>query len=361
MADDVVFHRLRKHLDNQAVGFPATESGAEIPLLKKLFTPDEARLALNLSYKPTPTDVIARAAASEFSPEQVEALLDSMQARGSIGWKRKQGTSYWWVLPLVIGMYEGRDGRIDPDFEASADAYFQTGDFGKAFVAARPSQMRTIPVDMSISVEHHAASYDQIREIVDAARGPFLVLPCICRSKAAWQGKPCKKTSRLETCLGFGDAAAMVLRRKQGREIAKAEVVSILRLNQDDGLVLQPSNAQNPSFICSCCGCCCGLLGIQKRLTRPVEFWTTSFHAAVDGTACKGCGKCMQRCQVNAVSLAGIPKRAEVDLNRCIGCGLCVPACESRAIQLKKNQPQTVLPADEEELYDRIKARRTYV
>jgi len=49
--DDSIYRSLQEHLDKQAVGFPSVKSGADIRLLKRLFTPDEARLALHLSYK----------------------------------------------------------------------------------------------------------------------------------------------------------------------------------------------------------------------------------------------------------------------------------------------------------------------
>ena len=44
-----VFHDLQRHLDTSPVGFPPTESGAEIRLLKHLFTPMEAEIATSLS------------------------------------------------------------------------------------------------------------------------------------------------------------------------------------------------------------------------------------------------------------------------------------------------------------------------
>ena len=37
-----VYTRLREHLDRLPAGFPATESGVELRILKRLFTPDEA-------------------------------------------------------------------------------------------------------------------------------------------------------------------------------------------------------------------------------------------------------------------------------------------------------------------------------
>ncbi len=44
-----IYHRLREKLDDIASGFPATESGVEIQLLKRLFTTEEAALFLKLS------------------------------------------------------------------------------------------------------------------------------------------------------------------------------------------------------------------------------------------------------------------------------------------------------------------------
>jgi electron transport complex protein RnfB len=40
--DYQMYVKLQKHLDNQAVGFPATRSGVEIKILKHIFSPEEA-------------------------------------------------------------------------------------------------------------------------------------------------------------------------------------------------------------------------------------------------------------------------------------------------------------------------------
>ncbi len=366
MGDIGVYRSLQEHLDRQAVGFPATQSGEELRFLQKLFTPDEARLALNLSYRPASIEEIMRAPLSASGAERgkVLGLLESMVSKGAIGWKEKEGTGRWFLLPMVVGMYEGQDGHIAPEIQAAADAYFSTREWGTSLLAATPSQMRTIPVGIDVPVHHHVASYEQIRAIVEAARGPFVVLPCICRESAAWKGKPCGKTTRTETCLGFGESAAVVLKRKHGREVSREEVIAILRQNEKDGLVLQPSNAQNPVFVCSCCGCCCGMLGMQRRLPHPLAFWTTNFHAVVDADACTGCGTCATRCQVDAVAVrdtaggATAAATAVVDMNRCIGCGVCTTTCAAEAIRLEKNDTEAVPPADEEELYDTIRSGR---
>ncbi|MFX1340874.1 MAG: hypothetical protein ACFFDK_19850 [Promethearchaeota archaeon] len=53
-----VYRELQQHLDKFPVGFPATESGAEIRILKHLFTPEEAKIATRLNDKFEPVDNI---------------------------------------------------------------------------------------------------------------------------------------------------------------------------------------------------------------------------------------------------------------------------------------------------------------
>jgi formate hydrogenlyase subunit 6/NADH:ubiquinone oxidoreductase subunit I len=151
--------------------------------------------------------------------------------------------------------------------------------------------------------------------------------------------------------------AAMVLRRGHGRELSKEEVLAILLMNEEDGLVLQPANYEHPNIVCSCCGCCCGMLAYQKFLPRPADFWTSNFHAEISADTCAGCGTCADRCQVNAVTLTAKEGKAEIDIGRCIGCGLCIATCPSEAMRLKK-KTETVPPPTEEALYDEIMSNR---
>ncbi len=53
-----VYRRLQRHLDKMPVAFPATESGVELRILRRLFTPEEAEVALLLSAVPEPLDRI---------------------------------------------------------------------------------------------------------------------------------------------------------------------------------------------------------------------------------------------------------------------------------------------------------------
>jgi ferredoxin len=152
--------------------------------------------------------------------------------------------------------------------------------------------------------------------------------------------------------------AATVRRRNHGREVTREETLAILQRNEEDGLVLQPANARHPEFVCSCCGCCCGMLSMQKSLPHPVDFWTSSFRAEIDGAVCQRCGKCVTRCQVNAIALPRFRGPARINPSRCIGCGLCVSTCPSSALRLAQRVPETIPPENEDALRAEIAARK---
>jgi hypothetical protein len=57
-SEDRPYVLLQRHLDRQAVGFPATRSGVEIRILKHIFSPREAEIATCLTYKPEPLETV---------------------------------------------------------------------------------------------------------------------------------------------------------------------------------------------------------------------------------------------------------------------------------------------------------------
>lgn len=357
--EDQAYVRLQQHLDRQAVGFPATKSGAEIRVLKHIFTPREAEVATCLSYKLEPLEtVFERAGNLVGSPGELAAVLDGIEKKGGIETRMKDGKKHYCNPPLIVGMYEFQAGRLTAEFISDVDEYTRDQKFGIEFLATELPQMRTIPVGKSIRVQNHVSTFDQFAALLQQAEGPFAIMECICRKKKDMQGEPCKVTDRKETCLGVGHMAASALTSESAREITREEAIAIIEKNQKDGLVLQPSNTEHADFICSCCGCCCGMLALHKMLPRPLEFWAANFHAVVDVSLCDGCGTCAKRCQVGAVSAAAKKQPAEVNLNRCIGCGLCVPTCPKKAMSLLKKPAEVVPPKTREDLYDIIMANK---
>jgi electron transport complex protein RnfB len=359
IAEDRVYVQLQKHLDKQPVGFPATRTKSEIKVLKHLFTPQQAEIASHLSYKLEPLETIyPRVKHLVRSPEELSRLLDEIHTRGGIECKTKDRRKHYSNLPLVVGMYEYQTERLTEEFVEDVNEYTQQRKFGVAFLSTELPQMRTIPVAKSIPLDAKVSTFDQVSVLVQRAEPPFVVMSCICRNNQLLQGKPCKVTKRKETCLGFSHMGEAALRFGIGRQITRDEVMSILEMNEKDGLVPQPSNTEEAEFICSCCGCCCGILTTHQSLPKPLDFFVSNYHSVVDANACDGCGLCETRCQVGGVRVPPETQIATVDLKRCIGCGLCVSTCKKQAISLHKKPTETRPPKTTEELYDIIMAKK---
>ena len=352
-----VYNKLQKHLDNQAIGFPATRSGVELKILKFIFRPDEAEIACCMSYKfESLKTIFSRAGHLVDSPEELQKCLDRIQKKGGIESKIKDGKMHYCNAPLIVGMYEFQLERLTPEFVKDFNEYTSGKDFGVAFLSTKLPQMRTIPVAKSIHPQHNVSTYDEVATLMQAAEEPFVILECICRKKKSIEGQSCKKTERKETCLAVGDMGRMAQQGGQGREISRDEAMSIIKKNQKQGLVLQPSNTEKAEFICSCCGCCCGMLSVQKNLPKPLDFWASNFHAVVDRQTCEGCGACEKRCQVGAVSVSEKKQPAVVHLDRCLGCGVCVPNCPTKSITLVKKPAEVRPPQTREDLHEIIMA-----
>jgi electron transport complex protein RnfB len=218
--------------------------------------------------------------------------------------------------------------------------------------------MRTIPISKSIHPKHNVSTFDEVTTLLQQAEEPFVILECICRKKRSIEGKACKVTDRKETCLAIGSMARIALLGGLGREINRDEAMSIMELNQEQGLVLQPSNTEKADFICSCCGCCCGVLEVHKNIPKPLDYWASNFQAKVDTNTCEGCGTCEEWCQVDAVRVSENKQHAVVDLNRCLGCGVCVSKCPTQSISLFKKPAEIKPPQTREDLYETIMSRK---
>ena len=335
-----VYERLAEHLDNLPAGYPRTESGVEMRILRQLFTPEEAELAVSLSLIEEEARVVARRA--KLPVAEVAGRLEAMEKKGLIfSFQRDGSPPKYQATPFAVGFYEFQVNRLDPENVKDYEEYLSS--WLDHDLWAKIPQTRTIPVGESIDAEAEILSYERAEELVRAHRR-FAVAPCICRRERRIAGEGCDKP--LESCLSFGTAAKYYVRNELGREISREEALQILQGAEKAGLVLQPGNAKKPQFICACCGCCCGILGNIKRHPRPAEIVSSPFVAAVDVDECDACGICETRCQMEAISVD--TGYALVDLGRCIGCGLCVTTCPSEAIVLtrKPAAEQRPVPRD---------------
>ncbi len=272
--------------------------------------------------------------------EEAAGRLADMDKRGlALAIRREGAPALYMAQQFVVGIWEAQINKLSreliEDFEEYEPALFDVDTWKKA------PQLRTIPVNKSIGVRSEVMPYEQAEELI-AAKESFSVTNCICRQEQQVMGKGCGKP--LESCLQMGTAAESVVRTGRGRAISREEAIEILHRAEKAGLVLQPSNAKDVLFICTCCGCCCGVLKGIKRHPKPASLVSSPFFARLDAETCKGCGACIKRCQMEALSVKD--DKAALDADRCIGCGLCVTTCPTSSLSLARKTEQPYLPGN---------------
>ncbi len=346
-----VYERLAKHLDHLPAGYPATDSGVEIRILKQLFSPEEAEAATALTLFPEPADVIAKKLGKNES--DTERLFYSMSKKGLISRSGKEQNRYM-AANFIMGIWDYHVNSLDEKLIRDVNEYIPQI-WEKRWEKQKTQQKRVIPVSKSIPVEMNIMPYEKAEDIIKK-QSKIVVVPCICRKEQGMVGYGCGKP--LETCLMLGANALFFEENGIGRSISQREALEILNKGIEAGLVLQPSNSKKPFVICMCCGCCCFVLKNLNKMDEPAKIACTNHYIAVAKENCTGCGNCEDICRMGAIKAGDSP--AWVNLTRCIGCGLCITRCEFNAITLVEKQisEKYAVPADTGEQYMKMAQER---
>jgi electron transport complex protein RnfB len=335
------YARLAQRLDALPNGFPPTKDGAELHLLAKLFTAEEAALAAELRLtKETAQEIAARISAD---PTIVRRHLKAMVRRGLITWDRSDEGVVYGLMPFVVGIYEMQVGRMDQELAELAEAYFRQA-FSRA-LSVKPQFHRVIPVAESISGGLEIRPFESAAAIIDNARA-WGVTDCICRKQKALIGEGCHHP--IDICMVFSNQPGWFDGNDAVRALSQQEALDTLRRAADAGLVHSVSNNQRGTwYICNCCTCSCGILrGIAEQGIADV-IAKSAFVNQVDESLCLACGDCIDYCQFDALSLNEF---AEVNRQRCVGCGICVLKCPESALGLVlRPQAEVPLPPLDEE------------
>ena len=329
------------HLNSLPIGFPPSEDGADIKVLKAFFKPDEALLATYLEYYPISLKKFnLKVRDLEMTLEEIESKLDSMVRKGIIYEEvsPKTNKKSYGNLPYAIGFFEEHVNRLTKEMAEASEEYGLP--FIKEFLGEKTGipQMRTIPINAAITHENNIMSYDNAREILENVKPPYAVAPCVCVQSKELIGMKCKH-EMIERCMVNSQD---YIDRGDAREISKAEAFEILRKAEDEGLVIQPGNTKDSGGFCLCCGCCCGVLSYGKLLDKPALVFATNFFSEVNEEECTGCGKCEEVCPMDAIVVNEV---SHIIKDRCIGCGVCVSKCPSDAIHLR-NKEKTIEPPE---------------
>ncbi|MFH2097934.1 MAG: 4Fe-4S binding protein [Pseudomonadota bacterium] len=321
-----VYDRMREFLDQFPLGFPATESGVELDILRRLFTPEEAEAAMLLTPFPEEASQIAGRSGTEAG--ELSELLESMSGKGLIFRTRRGDTTLYNTVPFMIGLYEYSVEKMDADLARLFKDYYDIAYQGE-MAASRVPGFKVLPVARGFAAGTVLLPYPALEQEIAKAR-KIAVAECVCRKESRLLGEDCGHPR--ETCLSFGVAAEYYIDNGMGREVTVAEALAILEAADRSGLVHAGANTIHLSNVCNCCPCCCASMkGIAKKGHDRSLYLNALYEAVVDEETCVACGVCGDRCPVEAISVG---EAARVDRARCLGCGLCATACEPGAITL---------------------------
>ncbi len=338
---DEIYNKLRDHIDSMPAGYPRTESGAEIKILKRFFTEEEAALALHVTAKPERAEaIVARSGMDE--PAAVKKI-EEMAAKGNL-FRILTPAGPRYMLPnFVMGLYEWHVKSIDKEIAVFADEVYDALS-DQHWKDRETKQFRIVPVNKSVDGRSHVNSYDMILDLIKG-KAPYAVAPCICRTEQMHKGNDVERP--VETCFTFGLVAQYYIQNGIGRELTGEQLVQKLAECEEASLVPLSTNAKNPVNMCMCDRDSCQLFRYLRKFDKPAAQIHSSFYAEINAASCIGCGKCTSKCQIDAITPTG-EKTAKgkniytVSKDRCIGCGLCVKTCPSGAIgmMLKDNLPE---------------------
>ncbi len=340
MRNDSVYKKLYQKLTATPTGIPKGEKIFEI--LKTLFTPKEADLALVLPFMPVPLADIADGAAMDI--EDTKKILIDMADKGLVYTFENKGTpmfmlfSVVWTLfkfPLMTNV-EGLDYErlktLCAEFLAEERL---VGDDTINDKGEHIAMGRVIPIQENLSSESEVLPQDLVYKYIDEAKH-ISVGVCSCKKIVNGCDSP------TEVCIALGHEAKFLVERKMARFISREEAKIIHKKASDAGLVSVTSNTKEEiNLICHCCPCCCAQLGVATRHGRHDLSPKGSYHASIVYDECTACGQCEEVCPMKAID---IDDTAQINAEWCIGCGLCVSSCDDEAILLIKRIPLPDVP-----------------
>jgi len=335
-----IYGQLRAKLAAHPMGAPDSQEIQEI--LRILFTPEEAAVALHLPFRPRRDSEIARDA--DLPLEEVITRSESMADKGLVYAYESRGRHFYMLFPTAPGLFEFpmmKHGRLDLPYERLSELwerYYQTG-WGAEMTGDVTHMARVIPINEAVEAQQTVLAFEEVMGYIERAKY-ISVQDCACRVSNHHCDAP------VDVCLALDYGAKYLAERGMGRLITRDEAVAVLQRAHDAGLVQMTSNTRDKvEFVCNCCSCCCGLLGTVTRLGGAAHAIASNFLCRVGGDSCVACGLCEDACPVGAICLGDV---AQVSENQCIGCGVCVAQCPEGALALVRRATTSEPPQDYE-------------
>lgn len=338
-----VFHKLRDLFDTLPNGYPATDDELEIRILKKIYTEEEAGIALQLKISwETPEQIAER---TGMDVNYLKPMLDEMLDKGQLGGVRLGAFRLFRLMPFIIGVYEYQLNRMDDEFVRMTSEYLERSAIPVMSVT-KPAMMRVLPVEKEIESDVTVEPYQKITHYIENAQS-WAVGECICKKEKRMLGEGCDNP--IEVCISVAPVPNFFDEYFWGRPITKEEAFKIIEECEEAGLVHSTNNVKDaPFIICNCCACCCGVMRGLIDLGNEGAMASSDYVAVIDKNECVSCGVCEERCHVKAIDVNDDEIYSVNE--RCIGCGLCISTCPVEAVKLLKRGADTIQDIPQNEL-----------
>lgn len=358
-----IYIRLAEHLKDLIMGYPYSD--ALIDMLKEMFSPIEARVALAIPNDLAPLEVVGAdqiVARADLSEAEVLGSLTSLAGRNMIYSAAAPGGARGYsLLQVGYGMPQAFfwDGKRDETARKMAGLvvkYFSVPVTREVYGGAATKTYKYAPASLSVEIPMQGVMpNEQMGPIIDATEKIGLV-HCPCRMSASILGRT-DCTHSIEVCLKYDEMAEFVLSRGMGREISKDEAMQILTQSEKEGLVHMVDNTQGQvKHTCNCCGHYCWNVGIINRRKIPRDqLMAVYFTRETELDECIGCGACAEICPVNAVDM--VDDLPRVDSDWCIGCGVCAVSCPAGVISITR-RTEDQAPVTFDDLHEKIRSER---
>ena len=325
-------------------------------ILKMLFSEKAAELVSLLPIKPFTVEKASRIWKMDMTSAQ--NALNELAGRAILVDIEQNGKSVYVLPPPMAGFFEFSLMRVrnDIDQKLLSELFYQylnvEEDFIRELFTRGETQLGRVFIhEPVLSNENalHVLDYERATEVIKTA-SHMAIDTCYCRHKMYHMDIACD--APLEICMTFNTTAASLIKHGHARRVDEGEGLELLHQAYENNLVQFGENVREKvNFICNCCGCCCeGMIAARRfAIMNPVH--TTNFIPEIEGESCNGCGKCVNVCPVEAMSLisANDPHRPKMKLARlaedlCLGCGLCVRSCPKDSIHLEARPQRVITP-----------------
>ncbi|SHI85647.1 4Fe-4S dicluster domain-containing protein [Dethiosulfatibacter aminovorans DSM 17477] len=355
-AKEMIYHALAERLSKAPEG--AKINGEFMALLHNLYLDGEAKVASKFPMVPMTLDKIA--ALTDMEEDKLEDMLKDMSYRGLVIDIPRRGEVYYMLTPFVIGFFEYTFMRTGEAVEMKElaelfEKYFNSEGLYETIAGKDTKIMRTLVYEnvMPLAVETEVLDYERAMEIIRQSGGGS-ISTCSCRHQASHLGTACDAPQ--EVCISLGRAAKWLISKNLARPATVGELLEVLEETQKLGLVHLCDNVMdNPTYICSCCSCCCHLLrGVNEK--NIMAFHPSNFIADLEREKCVNCGLCVTKCPVDAIKMTLVEdvEIPVVNEDLCIGCGVCAHFCPTDAMVMFQRSELHIPPKDIKEKLKRL-------